>query len=26
MQLEPTHTCAIIGRITEDGDGTISVL
>jgi selenide,water dikinase len=26
MQLEPTHTCAVIGRITEDGDGTISVL
>jgi selenide,water dikinase len=24
--LAPTHTCAIIGRITEDGDGTISVL
>ncbi len=24
--LSPTHTCAIIGRITEDGDGTISVL
>jgi selenide,water dikinase len=26
LQLEPTHTCAVIGRITEDGDGTISVL
>jgi len=25
-ELAPTHTCAIIGRITEDGDGTISVL
>ena len=24
--LAPTHTCAIIGRISEDGDGTISVL
>lgn len=24
--LAPTHTCSIIGRITEDGDGTISVL
>jgi selenide, water dikinase len=24
--LAPTHTCAIIGRVTEDGDGTISVL
>jgi selenide,water dikinase len=23
--LAPTHTCAIIGRVTEDGDGTISV-
>ena len=25
-QLAPTHTCAIVGRVTEDGDGTISVL
>jgi selenide,water dikinase len=25
-ELAPTHTCAIVGRITEDGDGTISVL
>jgi selenide,water dikinase len=25
-RLAPTHTCAIIGRVTEDGDGTISVL
>jgi selenide,water dikinase len=25
-ELSATHTCAIIGRITEDGDGTISVL
>jgi selenide,water dikinase len=24
--LAKTHTCAIVGRITEDGDGTISVL
>jgi selenide,water dikinase len=24
--LAPTHTCAIVGRITEDGDGTLSVL
>jgi selenide,water dikinase len=24
--LAPTHRCAIVGRITEDGDGTISVL
>ena len=24
--LAPTHTCAIVGRITEDGDGTISIL
>lgn len=24
--LAPTHHCAIVGRITEDGDGTISVL
>jgi selenide,water dikinase len=24
--LAPTHSCAIVGRITEDGDGTISVL
>jgi selenide, water dikinase len=24
-ELAPTHTCAIVGRITEDGDGTISV-
>jgi selenide, water dikinase len=26
MLLSQNHTCAIIGRITEDGDGTISVL
>jgi selenide, water dikinase len=26
LELEPTHTCAVIGRITEDGDGTISVM
>jgi selenide,water dikinase len=26
LQLKPTHTCAVIGRVTEDGDGTISVL
>jgi selenide, water dikinase len=25
-ELVGTHTCAIVGRITEDGDGTISVL
>jgi selenide,water dikinase len=25
-ELAGTHTCAIVGRITEDGDGTISVL
>ncbi len=25
-ELAPTHTCAIVGRVTEDGDGTISVL
>ncbi len=25
-ELAQNHTCAIIGRITEDGDGTISVL
>ncbi len=25
-ELAPTHRCAIVGRITEDGDGTISVL
>ena len=24
--LAPTHRCAIVGRVTEDGDGTISVL
>jgi selenide,water dikinase len=24
--LAPTHTCAIVGRVTEDGDGTLSVL
>jgi selenide,water dikinase len=24
--LAPTHTCAIVGRVTEDGDGTISIL
>jgi selenide,water dikinase len=24
--LAATHSCAIVGRITEDGDGTISVL
>jgi selenide,water dikinase len=26
LELAPTHACAVIGRITEDGDGTISVL
>jgi selenide,water dikinase len=25
-ELAPSHTCAIVGRITENGDGTISVL
>jgi selenide,water dikinase len=25
-QLAPTHRCAIVGRVTEDGQGTISVL
>ena len=26
LELEPTHSCGVVGRVTEDGDGTISVL